>query len=284
MSRTKTADSFRLVPLEQIDPPDLPMRQAMDQTALEELAGSIRTLGVLQPISLARRGERYVILDGHRRYTAATMAGLKQIPAVIRDDAGSFNEAVKVHANLFREDVDPAQQAVYLAQLLETHCGGDVDRLCELTRLKRGLVEDRLLLLAGDPEVFGALAKYQISLAVARELNKIKDQGYRRMYLDAAVRGGATARMVMEWRLAAERAAPLEAPPTGDGTNQHSHLPPPVTTMRCVCCNDDEAPWEMELVPMHRRCRAIFLERTLAAVREALAATLGGAEHGEAAR
>jgi ParB/RepB/Spo0J family partition protein len=280
MSRAAQIETYKTVPLGLIDEPDLPMRQAMDQQALADLADSIRQIGVVQPIVLARRGERYVILDGHRRYTAAQMVGLRHIPAVIRDAEASAGEAIKVHANLWREDVNPADQAVYLGELLEQHCGGDIDRLCELTRLRRDWVERRLALLLGDPQVFEALRRREITLAVAHELNLIQDEGYRRMYLDAAVRGGATSRMVREWRLQAERIAPVQPHDPGDGTNQHTHLPPPVATMRCVCCDDDEAPWEMELVPMHRRCRSIFLDRTLGRVREALAAALGEHIHG----
>jgi len=264
MPQRKPAGPYLDLPLELIDEPSLPMRQSFDGEALDDLTASVRELGVLQPIIVEQHGGRYEIDDGHRRYIAAGRAGLKTIPAVVRDTSQVSGEAVKCHANLWREDVNPGEQAVYLAQLLEHQCGADVDRLCKLTRQKRAWVEERLLLIAGDPDVFEALRGRRISLAVARELNRVKDRGYRMMYLDAAIRGGATARLITEWRIAADAVTPVEPPPPGTGDNQYTALPPPVTSMVCLFCDSTEAPWEMELIPMHRRCRAIFLDRFLA--------------------
>jgi len=270
MPRPTPETAFREIPLELIDEPPLPMRQTFDPAALDELTESIRRVGVVLPIAVTEHGRRFQIQDGHRRYIGATRAGLKTIPAVIRGTGQISTEAVKCNANLYREDVNPAEQALYFHQLLEQQCGGDVDRLCQLTSLKRAFVEERLTLLAGDPDVFRALQERRISMAVARELNRVKDRGYRMMYLDAAIRGGATARMVQEWRVTADAIAPVEPPPLTPGDNQFTTLPPPITTMTCVCCESPDEPWEMELVPMHKRCRLIFLERFLQRVRLAL--------------
>jgi hypothetical protein len=159
-----------------------------------------------------------------------------------------------------------------------------VDRLCNLTRQVRSYVEGRLLLLAGDPDVFDALRTRRISMAVARELNKVTDRGYRMMYLDAAIRGGATARIVQEWRVQSQAMAPADAPPPSSGANQYSGLPAPVTTMTCICCKSPEEPWNMELIPVHRRCRGMFLDALLARLERLMS---GGLEeevgHGAAA-
>ena len=262
-NRQAERPTLREIPLELIDQPELAIRESMDQTALEDLTDSIREVGVLQPILVVVHNERYRILAGHRRFIASGRAGKQTIPAVVRGVDVGAGEAVTVHENAFREDVNPAEEARYLAHLLEKSCAGDVDKLCRLTRQKRGYVEERLILLRGDPEVLATLKERRISLAVARELNRVRDQGYRRMYLDAAARGGATARMVQEWRIQSDRVTPVELPAPGDGTNQFSALPPPITSMMCFLCDGTEDVHEMELLYVHRACRKVILERFL---------------------
>ncbi|MGA2329166.1 MAG: ParB/RepB/Spo0J family partition protein [Bryobacteraceae bacterium] len=270
---------YALVPLNKIDPPALAMRQTFDEQKLEDLTESVKKFGVLLPICLAANGSRYQIQDGHRRFLAATRAGRVDIPAVIRTTAGTSTEAVKVHANLFREDVNPAEQAVYFGTLLTEHCAGDVDRLVELTGLKRPMLEDRLNLLLGDDAVFAALKEGRISLAVSKELNKVRDDGYRAMYLDVAIAGGASARLVIQWRTQSDAIAAVEAPPAAGGENQFTTLPAPITTMTCICCESADRPWEMELIPMHRQCRAMFIDRALARIRAALGEAVQGVPH-----
>lgn len=272
MARRGPDGPYREIPLELIDPPALAIRETFDLEAMDELVRSIREVGVLQPIAVEEHGGRFRILAGHRRYVAATRAPLKTIPAVIRDTRTISGQAVTVHENFYREDVNPAEEARYLSQLLEQECGGDVDRLCELTRQVRSYVEGRLVLLQGDPDVFEALRQRRISMAVARELNRVTDRGYRMMYLDAAIRGGATARIVQEWRIQANQAAPSEPPAPTSGENQYTSLPAPITTMTCLCCGSTAEPWAMELIAVHLRCRGMFLDPHLARIRGVMGA------------
>ena len=278
MSPRRVDTPYRELPLSLIDEPALAMRETFDPAMMDDLTSSIQELGILQPIIVEQRGGRYEIQDGHRRFLCAVRAGLKSIPSVVRNPEQISGEAVKVHANTYREDVNPGEEARYLAQLLERDCDGDVDRLCKLTRQSRNYVEGRLLLLAGDPDVFAALRARRLSMAVARELNKVSDRGYRMMYLDAAIRGGATSRMVQEWRTTSDSMTPVDPGDPGTGANQYTGMPAPVTTMTCTCCDSSEEPWAMELLPVHRRCRGMFLDPLIARLRGRMG---GGADEGE---
>lgn len=264
MSDTSTVSRvLDLVPLEVIDDPALPARESMDDAKFEELVTSIRALGVLQPLVLKRVGSRFEVVAGHRRRLASIAAGLVRVPAMVIDGSVELTEAIKLHENARREDLNPAEEAVWFAQLLETLAEGDTERLAGLVGEQRQYVESRLLLLQHDAEVFAALKAGAINLTVAVELNRFTDLGARRSHLEAAVKGGATGRLVREWRLAYERL--VGARRELDGT-ESAHLggveQPIGSSLSCQFCASSADPHAMELVYQHRHCRQIF-ERSL---------------------
>src|SRR5215472_15670361 len=165
------------IPIGQIDDPIRPSRETFDEDKLNELILSIRDAGLIQPISVVVNGERF-------RVPAGT-----ELAAVIQ-----------VHENAIREELNPAEEAEYWWYLLEEFCGGDTNRLAALLHLSLQHVERRLTLKTGDADVFSALGQGLIGAGVAEELNRVKDRPRRVMYLDAAVRGGATRALIREWR------------------------------------------------------------------------------------
>ena len=107
-----TADILR-IPVDLIEPNPYQPRMSFDQEALEELADSIRTLGLIQPITVRRiSGSRYQIISGERRFRACRLAGLDMIPAYIRDtnDQGMLEMAIV--ENIQRENLGPIEVAV----------------------------------------------------------------------------------------------------------------------------------------------------------------------------
>lgn len=259
------------VPLDLIDPPARAMREHMDHEKLAELAQSIATVGLVLPIVLIQiEGGRYEIADGHRRYVASGLAEKKTIPAVIREPGGPPVEAIKVAANLFREDVNPVEEAGFYSVLLEQDAGGDVIRLCEMYSLPQARVEDRLNLLKGDPEILAALRAEAISLACARELNKAEPRNLRLTFLEAAITGGASARLVAQWRADAVKAGVSDALAHSNGENQFTPQSAAVTERACVVCSDTHAPWDFEYLVVHKtNCRRM-LDRAMKPIREAL--------------
>jgi len=252
MQKSKAAGPYREIEAELIDPPERAMRETFDERGLEELTASIVSVGLVQPIKVRTRGARFEIVAGHRRYVCCVRAGMAKIPSLVTNCQGVDAEALKVAENLFREDVNPAHEAGYLEYLLHNHCHNDVDELCALTKLKRPYVEDRLLLLEGDPEILEAVRVGAIGFGVARELQRVHDRGNRLAFLDSAVKGGATIRLVRQWREQANMAAPVEAPPLTDGTNQFTAAVPPTFQMRCVVCQQTNNPEMLDLIYVHR--------------------------------
>lgn len=267
MGRKAPPNLTRDVALDAIDEPSLPMRQSMDPQAMQELMESIAVDGLLQPIVLKPRGDRFEIIAGHRRFIAHKNLALPTIAALIRDVDDDRIERFKTAENTDREDVNPADQAAYFAELFVVRCNQDVDVLCELVGRKRAYVEQRLLLHAGDPAIRQAVADGEISLSIATELNKIASPDGRAMYLDAARKGGASVRSVRTWVAQAKQFDDLQAgaaPPPAD------YVAPPAqpygSSLTCIVCETNDAPYEMVLVYIHRTCKRIVLDRLLASL------------------
>ncbi len=152
-------------------------RAAFDERALEELAQSLREVGLLQPILVRPIGDRqYEIIAGERRFRAARLAGLEEIPAILRhtDDAALLTEALI--ENVHRADLNPLEEAAALQQLLDdfalTH-----EELARRLGKSRSAVSNALRLLALPAELQRAVAAGSLSAGHARALLGASDQG-----------------------------------------------------------------------------------------------------------
>lgn len=107
------------IPLNQIKPNKGQPRKQFDQKDLDELADSIRQNGVLQPILVRRKGVNYEIVAGERRYQAAKLAGLDEIPAVVRDISDQDVFRLALIENLQRADLTPIEEAKGYQKLIK---------------------------------------------------------------------------------------------------------------------------------------------------------------------
>ena len=256
---TLDSQAYELISLALLDEPANAQRDTMDEVALAELAESISKVGVIEPLVVERAGDRYRVIAGHRRLIACQIVKLSPVPCIVRAPGAVDPAAVTIAENYYREDVNPAEEAAFLDKLLQEKCGQDVDVLAALIRQRREYVEDRLLLLRGAAEVLDALRSRHISLAVARELNRVTDQGDRLHFLDAAIRGGASAAVVRTWRQGAETLAST-APAPSNGTSEAA---PAIATVEpfkpiCMFCSDSDDQHLMESVLIHRHCKKIL--------------------------
>lgn len=164
------------VPVEWIRPGRYQPRKAMDETALEELAASIRAQGLMQPIVLRGAGEnRYEIIAGERRWRAAQLAGLEKIPAVIKDVSDEAAVAMSLIENIQREDLNPMEEAHALDRLIRefdlTH-----QQVAESVGKSRAAVTNylRLMNLAGG--VAEMVARGELEMGHARALLSLTDE------------------------------------------------------------------------------------------------------------
>ena len=158
------------LPIAAIQPnPDQP-RSYVDPAGLEELASSIREHGVLQPIIVRRDAEAgYVLVAGERRWRAARLAGLSEIPAIITDVASEGLLAVALVENLQREDLSPLEEAHAYARLID-RTGMTQQRLAARVGKSRAAITNALRLLQLPDPIRLSLAAREISEGHARAI------------------------------------------------------------------------------------------------------------------
>ena len=165
------ANSLRVLPVDLLQRGPWQPRTDFDQAALRELADSIKAQGVLQPI-MARplgAGDKFEIIAGERRWRAAQLAGLHEIPAVVRELDDQAAMCVALIENMQREDLNPLEQARGLARLLDEF-GMTHEAIAEAVGRSRPAVTNLLRLLQLDEETQGLLAAGKLEMGHARPL------------------------------------------------------------------------------------------------------------------
>ena len=164
------------LPLEEIEPNPYQPRTTFDAESISELADSIRTIGIVQPITVRRIAEgKYQIISGERRYRAAKLAGLKTIPSYIKetDDSGMLEMAIV--ENIQRENLDAVETALSFRRLME-ECGFTQEQMADRVGKKRATVANYLRLLSLPVEIQKALKVDRISVGHAKALLSLPDE------------------------------------------------------------------------------------------------------------
>lgn len=173
-------------------------REAFDEEPLAELAHSIRQVGVLQPILVRPRGDgRYETIAGERRLRAAELAGLTEVPAVVRqtDDRDLLTEALL--ENLHRVDLNPLEEAGAYRQLLDDF-GLTHDALAEKLGRSRSAITNTLRLLSLPPAVQHLVADGTLSAGHARALLALSDAAQQQRMAERIIEEGLSVRAAEE--------------------------------------------------------------------------------------
>lgn len=177
--------------------PDQP-RRTFDEDALEELAGSIRELGIIQPLSLRKTGpDTYQIIAGERRYRAARLAGLTSVPAYIRVANDTELTEMALIENIQREDLNAIEIALTFRKLIETY-NLTQERLSERIGKKRATIANFLRLLRLPAEVQLGLRDRRLEMGHARALLTLEDPALQLKLYNQIVSRGLSVRKVEE--------------------------------------------------------------------------------------
>ena len=187
-----------LIPVDMIEPNPYQPRMSFDDDSLEELADSIRTLGLIQPITVRRKsGDRYQIISGERRFRACRAIGMAEIPAYVRnaDDQGMLEMAIV--ENIQREDLDPIEVAMSYQRLIE-ECSLTQEEMAFRVGKKRASVTNTLRLLKLPAKIQHDLKVGLLTVGHAKVLLGVDDPAMQEQLCDAVIREGLSVRMLEE--------------------------------------------------------------------------------------
>ncbi len=207
--------------------PDQP-RTTFDEEALDELASSIRELGIIQPLSLRKTGENtYQIIAGERRYRAALRAGLTSVPAYIRTANDSELTEMALIENIQREDLNAIEIALTFKKLIDQY-NLTQERLSERIGKKRATIANFLRLLKLPAEVQLGLRDKRVDMGHARALLTINQPSLQLKLYNEIIKHGLSVRKVEElakaYQLAAESGKEPEKPKATTMTNRDFDL------------------------------------------------------------
>ncbi len=192
-----SADILR-IPVDMIEPNPFQPRMTFDQEALEELAESIRALGLIQPITVRRKSDgRYQIISGERRFRACRLAGLDMIPAYIRDtnDQGMLEMAIV--ENIQRQDLDPIEVAMSYQRLIE-ECSLTQEQMAIRVGKKRASITNHLRLLKLPAKIQHDLKVGLLSVGHAKVLLGVEDVKLQEHLCDLVIKEGLSVRQLEE--------------------------------------------------------------------------------------
>ncbi|NMB35319.1 MAG: ParB/RepB/Spo0J family partition protein [Firmicutes bacterium] len=183
------------ISLKKIKPNPYQPRKDFDEEKLKELAGTIKEYGVLQPVILQEKKGEYFLVTGERRFRAALLAGLKTIPALIKEYDERQSMEIALVENLQRENLNPIEEASAYRELLD-----EFDYLQEELAQKlgrsRSAIANTVRLLALDQEVQNFLAEGRLTVGQARPLLALNSPAEQRKFALTAIDKKLSARQV----------------------------------------------------------------------------------------
>ena len=251
--RSAKKAAFEVVSLDLIDDPKNPLRSDLTPESVAELVSSIRQWGIIEPLVVQRKGQRFEVIAGHRRLVAAGIVGAVQAPCYIIDVSEEEAEFVKIHENMYREDILPGDQAEHFSGLMKNHKLTPL-KIAKLIGKSDSYVTERLQILSYPDPLREALDSKQIKFSVARALYRMKDINILKELLDYAVRSGITEDLATQWVNDRNKTLQHSADPNPtDPLNPDSTIYPEQFT-ECVYCTKACKLADAAIVYMHPDC------------------------------
>ena len=185
-----TSEKIHKIKVMEIEPNREQPRRFFDEEALDELAGSIKTYGVLQPIIVNKKDDYYEIVAGERRWRAAKKAGLTEMPCIIKDDiTDKSNKEIALIENLQRVDLNPIDKAKGLKELIDDY-GMTQKELADSIGISRSNIANSVRILNMDPRVIKLAEEGKLTEGHCRNLVVIEDpEKQYKAALDIIARG-----------------------------------------------------------------------------------------------
>jgi len=164
----------------------------------QELVNSVRQLGVLSPLVALDTSDGLILVSGYRRFQAAKDVALPTVPCICLKAGIDDAEILRLHENLYREDITPLQEAVSFLRLERTY-HFTREKIAKLIGKSKAYITQRIQILDWADDLQQALSSNSINYSIARELSVITDQTERTRLLNICIQSGATVRTVLSW-------------------------------------------------------------------------------------
>lgn len=194
-----------MAPREIIDIPiDSIKAQLLERTATDqgiiELTNSIKQIGIIEPLIVIKTEDEYILQAGARRLASAKAAGLAAVPCIVVEADKERSISITLHENLYRENLNPVDEAWIYQQLRDTHRYSGLE-IARMIGRKEGYVSQRLQIVLWPDNLVHALSTGAISFSVARELIIVTDDKHRDWLLKHAIESGVNYRTARRWRI-----------------------------------------------------------------------------------
>ena len=160
-------------------------RKNFDEEQLNNLANSIKNVGLIQPITVVKKGSKYIIIAGERRYRASIIAGMKKIPVIVKDYTERECKEIALIENLQRSDLNPIEEAVAFSNLINEY-NLSQEELANTLSKSRSAIANSLRILTLPPEVKKLVIDGKLSAGHAKALVSLNDVGAQIKYANAA--------------------------------------------------------------------------------------------------
>jgi ParB family chromosome partitioning protein len=208
------ADDVHRLPIEKLTPNPNQPRRDFDEASLLELTQSIEQEGIIQPIIVRRAAANtYQIVAGERRWRAAKLAGLQQVPVIVRDADDQQALELAIVENIQREDLNPIELAIAFHRMA-TELGLSHDQIGQKTGKERTTITNSVRLLQLPDELQTMIAAKQLSAGHARALLKFEDAQMQREIAQLCIAQGWSVRQIEEFTRPKTTAAKMKTKPS----------------------------------------------------------------------
>jgi ParB family chromosome partitioning protein len=197
----------KFIPVDQIIPNPNQPRSVINDDTIADLASSIKAKGILQPLIVKKKDKKYQIIAGERRYRAAVLAGLKEVPAIIRDADEKESLELALIENLLREDLNPLEVATVYEKFVEDF-GYTHEEVAKRVGVDRSSVSNVLRLLKLPAWIRTLMREGKLTQGHGRVLVSLKNEREQKRFVDKVVKQGVSVRDL-------ERAARKKGPHKG---------------------------------------------------------------------
>lgn len=189
---------YKVISLDLIDDPERPMRTDMTPESVGDLVLSIKQMGIIEPLIVFEKSDRYEVIAGHRRRYAAELAKLVEVPCHVHRVSPEQVEMMKIHENMYRAAVKPSDEMMHFKYIM-TRLKISPTKLAQLIGKTDTYVSERMAIAGYEPELKDALDIGKINFSVAKELSRIGDRNKTIEYLRYAIQNGLTQTGAKQW-------------------------------------------------------------------------------------